>query len=81
MAAEVTGSSPSVGSSKNSTLGLLMNAREIIMRCRMPLEKFCTRSLARSARPTRRRTSIESGSLMPYSDAKKSRFSSADICR
>ena len=82
MLARVCGSSPTVGSSRNSTRGECIRPRAISSRRRMPPENSCTRPSRRSHSPTISSTTRIRSSVisldMPYSSAWKRRFCAAD---
>ncbi len=79
IASEETGSKPSVGSSRNKTLGLLTSARATISRCFIPFEKLATLSFLSVGSPTFLRIKMGSNLFTPKREAKKIRFSEADI--
>ncbi|CKW17347.1 Uncharacterised protein [Mycobacterium tuberculosis] len=70
-----TGSSPEVGSSRNSSSGSLISDLAKGSRICMPLEYLPTRVWASSARPTAASSCIGSAVAPAYSEAKKRRFS------
>lgn len=71
----LTGSSPDVGSSRNSNSGLFSIERAKVNRICMPFEYRPTLVRASSARPTASSSCIGSAVGTPYSDAKNCRFS------